>query len=112
LIGRRAGLILAAMIVEYIRYRVPTDPDAFEAAYTRACAALRASPQCLAYELSRCEEAPEHYVLRIEWTSTADHLQGFRRGPEFGPFFREIRPYVEQIEEMRHYAPGELVWRR
>ncbi|MDC0675616.1 putative quinol monooxygenase [Nannocystis radixulma] len=100
------------MIVEYIRYRVPTDPEAFEAAYHRASESLRASPVCLAYELSRCEEAPEHYILRIEWTSTADHLQGFRRSPEFGPFFQAIRPWVAQIEEMRHYAPTGLTWRR
>ncbi|MFY0540091.1 putative quinol monooxygenase [Nannocystis pusilla] len=100
------------MIVEYIRYRVPTDPAAFEAAYDRACASLRDAPQCLAYELTRCEEAPEHYVLRIEWVSTEAHLQGFRRGPEFGPFFQAIRPYVAQIEEMRHYAPTALAWRR
>lgn len=101
------------MIVEYVRYRIPDGQSAaFEAAYAQASAALRASPVCLAYELTRCEEAPEHYVLRIEWTSTADHLQGFRRGPEFGPFFAAIRPYFEQIEEMRHYGPTALAWRR
>lgn len=100
------------MIVEYIRYRVPTDPAAFEAAYARACTSLREAPQCLAYELTRCEEAPDHYILRIEWLSTEAHLQGFRHGPQFGPFLSEIRPYVAQIEEMRHYAPTGLTWRR
>jgi quinol monooxygenase YgiN len=100
------------MIVEYIRYHVPSDPATFEAAYQRASASLRESPVCLAYELTRCEEAPDHYILRIEWTSTADHLQGFRRSPEFGPFLQAIRPWVSQIEEMRHYAPTGLTWRR
>jgi quinol monooxygenase YgiN len=109
----RGCATLAAMIVEYIRYTIPADQgDAFVAAYTEACAALRAASACLAYELTRCEEAPESWVLRIEWTSTADHLQGFRRSAEFGPFLRAIRPYVEHIAEMRHYAATPLVWRR
>ncbi len=101
------------MIVEYIRYTIPADQhDAFMAAYTRASESLRVSPVCLAYELTRCEEAPDHHILRIEWTSTADHLQGFRRSPEFAPFFQAIGPYIEQIEEMHHYTPTDLTWRR
>ncbi|MEV1333063.1 antibiotic biosynthesis monooxygenase [Micromonospora costi] len=92
------------MIVEYIRYRVaPERRDEFESAYRRASVALAAAPQCVDYELSRCVEQPECHVLRITWTSAEDHLRGFRTGPHFGPFFAEIKPYVGDIEEMRHY---------
>jgi hemoglobin len=93
------------MIVEYVRYEIAEErgPE-FEAAYARAAAALDASPNCLAYELSRCVEAPASYILRIEWDSIEGHMQGFRRGPEFPGFFAAIRPYVGDIAEMRHYA--------
>src|ERR671919_602255 len=74
------------MITEYVRYRL-TD----------------AAPQCLAYELSRGIEEPDRYVLRIEWTSVAEHEEGFRSGPEFGRFLAAVRPYMGQIEEMKHY---------
>ncbi|MBH0779324.1 group II truncated hemoglobin [Nocardia bovistercoris] len=92
------------MTIEYIRYRVAR-PDAaeFEAAYARAARALALAPQCVDYELSRCVDEPECYVLRITWTSVDDHLQGFRRGEHFVAFFAEIEPYVGGIEEMRHY---------
>nr|BFE83310.1 hypothetical protein GCM10020093_059110 [Planobispora longispora] len=50
-------------------------------------------------------DEPACYVLRITWTSAEDHLRGFREGPDFPPFLAEIRPYVGDIEEMRHYAP-------
>ncbi|MGW7195095.1 globin domain-containing protein [Streptomyces chryseus] len=94
------------MTVEYIRYRVPDDRSVeFEAAYARAAVQLARSPQCVEYELTRCEEEAASYILRIVWTSTRDHLEGFRAGEEFTAFFAEIRPYVEMIEEMRHYAP-------
>ncbi|MEU0002980.1 antibiotic biosynthesis monooxygenase [Streptomyces sp. NPDC006314] len=97
---------MTAHTVEYIRYRIPEQQSAqFLAAYTRAAAQLAASPQCVDFELARCEEDPAFFVLRITWTSTADHLEGFRRSELFAPFLAEIRPYVENIEEMRHYQP-------
>jgi quinol monooxygenase YgiN len=92
------------MIVEYIRYKLADDRrGGFEAAYARAAEPLRASPHCLSYELSRCVEEPDHYILRIEWDSLEGHLEGFRRSPEFRAFLGDIRPYVADIEEMRHY---------
>lgn len=100
------------MIVEYIRYKLnepPSESDegiagAFEAAYRDAAASLVASPHCLGYELTRCVEEPNRYILRIEWDSVEGHLTGFRRAPEFAPFFAAIKPYIGQIEEMQHYT--------
>ena len=101
------------MIVEYIRYRVPVEQvDALIAAYRVAAESLRASPHCLGYELTRCSEAPEQLILRIEWDSMEGHLQGFRKSPEFGPFFKAIGPFVPNIEEMRHYEKTSLQWVR
>ncbi|MBB4893457.1 quinol monooxygenase YgiN [Streptomyces olivoverticillatus] len=93
------------MTVEYIRYRIAETErrTAFEKAYAAAAEHLYAAPQCLGYELSRGVEEPERYILRIEWTSVEDHEGGFRRGPHFPPFLAEIRPYVDDIEEMKHY---------
>ncbi|MGY0492136.1 globin domain-containing protein [Streptomyces sp. WG-D5] len=92
--------------IEYIRYRIPEPRSAeFLASYTRAARALAASEHCVAYELTRCEEDFEHFVLRIEWTSTEDHVEGFRTSDLFPGFLAEIRPYVGYIDEMRHYAP-------
>jgi hemoglobin len=92
------------MVTEYIRYRVPPERlDGFEAAYAQAAESLRAAPQCVDFDLAKCAEEPACYILRITWTSTDDHLKGFRGGPHFGPFFAAIRPYVGDIEEMRHY---------
>ncbi|MFF7747856.1 group II truncated hemoglobin [Streptomyces sp. NPDC007971] len=97
---------MTAHTVEYIRYRIPEQQSAdFLSAYTRAAAQLAAAPQCVDYELTRCEEEPDSYVLRITWTSTQEHLEGFRKSELFPRFFAEIRPYVENIEEMRHYSP-------
>jgi quinol monooxygenase YgiN len=101
------------MIVEYIRYTIePARSEAFLAAYQVASASLQASPHCLAYELTQCTEAPESFVLRIEWDSAEGHLQGFRKSAEFRPFFAAIQPYVKDIAEMRHYQQTALRWSR
>jgi len=106
------------MLVEYIRYTLPAEQtEAFEGAYARAQAGLRVSPHCLSWELSRCIDPPsrssgaeetQHYILRIEWDSHDGHLQGFRKSAEFATFLAEIRPYIECVEEMRHYAVTEV----
>jgi quinol monooxygenase YgiN len=99
------------MIDEYIRYRIDAGRSAaFLEAYTVAAEQLRASKNCLGYELSRCTEAPEHFILRIQWDSVEGHLQGFRKGPQFPSFLRAIQAYVNDIEEMRHYEPTAIRW--
>jgi quinol monooxygenase YgiN len=101
------------MIVEYIRYRIEaSQANAFVAAYETASTSLKDSPHCLGYELSRCTEAPESYVLRILWDSEDGHLQGFRKSEQFKSFFVAIKPFVGNIEEMRHYELTPLSWVR
>jgi quinol monooxygenase YgiN len=101
------------MTIEYIRYRLPADKvNEFHAAYERAAESLRASPVCLGYELAACSEEQGVFILRIEWTSQDDHLNGFRKSAQFPPFLSHIRPYVPNIEEMRHYERTPVVWSR
>ena len=92
------------MIVEYIRYGIPDGrATAFEDAYREASASLDTSPHCERYEVARCAEDPSAYVVRIEWDSLEGHMKGFRSSPEFRGFLAAVRPFVRQIEEMRHY---------
>jgi len=101
------------MTVEYIRYELAAhQPEDLVRAYTIAADALRAAPECMAFELAQCEEAPHSSVLRIEWRSTDAHLQGFRKGPQFPPFLAAIKPFIAEIAEMRHYSPTSVVFRR
>lgn len=92
------------MVVEYIRYTVPTDrAEEFEAAYWQAGKVLGADEHCLGYEVARGIEEPEHYTVRIEWDSVEGHEHGFRASPAFREFFAAVRPFFDQIEEMKHY---------
>lgn len=98
------------MIVEYIRYEV-SDAEGLVRAYEVARSALDGSEHCLAYELSRCAEEPKSFILRIEWDSSDGHLQGFRKSPGFAGFFAAVRPFLNDIREMRHYEPTSVTRR-
>jgi quinol monooxygenase YgiN len=93
------------MIVEYIRYKIPESRrKEFEAAYDKAQASLRASPHCLTYEVSHGVEELNNYIVRIEWDSEEGHMKGFRTSPEFQTFFAAVRPFFNDIQEMKHYS--------
>jgi hemoglobin len=92
------------MIVEYARYKIDeARRAAFEKDYSQAAKSLGASSHCLAYELSQCTEDAGSYILRMEWDSEEGHMKGFRSSPEFQEFFKHVKPYVKDMEEMRHY---------
>jgi heme-degrading monooxygenase HmoA len=75
----------------------------FEHAYAGAAASLEASPHCLSHEVARCVEDPESYIVRIEWDSIEGHERGFRASVEFREFLAAVRPFFDDIQEMRHY---------
>lgn len=101
------------MTVEYIRYALAThSPESLIDAYKEACRHLEAAPECEGYELTQCDDDPNSLVLRIQWTSAQAHMQAFRRGPNFPPFFAAIRAFVPEIAEMRHYSQIGLAWTR
>lgn len=98
------------MTIEYIRYKVDaTQREAFIDAYRKAAIQLNASEYCQGYELSECEEEPGQFILRIEWTSTEEHMNGFRKSNEFKAFYLNVKPFFTNIEEMRHYRLTDIV---
>ena len=90
--------------IEIIRYTVPeNERQAFEVAYTKAGEFLKASAYCKGFEMIHGTDEPQHYIIRIHWTSVEDHLQKFRSSEEFKSFFNLVKPFYNYIEEMKHY---------
>ena len=92
------------MVIEYVRYRIAAERHAeFLAAYRAASAHLAAAPECVSYEIAQGMEEPDRFVVRLTWSSIEAHERGFRGGPHFPPFLALVRPFLAQIEEMKHY---------
>jgi quinol monooxygenase YgiN len=101
------------MIVEYIRYKVkPEETEQFIQSYVNASVQLDESEYCIGYELAECEEEQGQFILRIEWTSTQEHLNGFRKSEVCPAFFANVKPFVANIQEMRHYRLTEVVQKK
>lgn len=99
--------------VEIIRYNIALDQrSSFEEAYAKAGAILQKSSYCLGYEVIHGVDESQHYIVRIHWTSKQNHLNGFRNSPEFGTFFNLVKPFYNNIEEMKHYEITPMVWNR
>ncbi|NJO03338.1 MAG: antibiotic biosynthesis monooxygenase [Bacteroidia bacterium] len=97
--------------LEVIRYTIPESQHKnFENAYLEAGKYLKASPYCISYEIVKGEEEPDNYILFIKWTSTDEHINGFRKSPEFAPFLNLVRPFYNNIQEMKHYKPTTIQW--
>lgn len=94
------------MIIESAQISVhPGSESDFEAAYARAAVHLEASAGYLGHTLRRSIEAPNRYLLTVEWRSLEDHTVGFRGSPGFvswraliGPFFA-APPVVEHFRD-------------
>ncbi|HMF69887.1 MAG TPA: antibiotic biosynthesis monooxygenase family protein [Flavitalea sp.] len=98
---------------EIIRYKIPKSEHAnFEKSYEEAGKFLQTSKFCLGYSILRGNEEPENYIITIYWTSVNDHMQGFRKSSEFGPFFKLVRPFYNNIQEMKHYNQTTVNWKR
>ena len=90
--------------VEIIRYDIPQNQwEQFEKAYESAGKYLGKSKYCLSYAIHKGSEEPNHYLVIIHWTSEDEHLNGFRKSPDFMPFFNLVKPFYNQIQEMKHY---------
>lgn len=89
---------------EIIRYKVAQgDHEKFINDYTAAGKYLQASQYCLGYEFIQGEEEPDNFIVIIIWTSKEEHLNGFRKSSAFVPFFNLVKPYYNNIQEMKHY---------
>jgi quinol monooxygenase YgiN len=101
------------MITEVIHYKVPSaEAQAFEQAYQQTESIFQKSKHCLGYELLHGIEEPENWILLLHWDSIEGHEQGFRGGPGFSRFFSLIKPFFQQILEMKHYERRKMEWKR
>ena len=87
------------MTTEIMRYKIPTEAEAFESAYQKTEPILQNSRYCLGYQLLRGVEEPENWILLLHWDSVEGHEQGFRKETEFRDFFNLVRPFLNQVQE-------------
>jgi heme-degrading monooxygenase HmoA len=98
------------MVLEHALITIrPGTADEFEDALRRARPIIAASHGFISLELHRGIEAPDRYLLLVEWDTIDDHLVGFRQSEAFPQWRALIGPYFESPPVVDHLAPVEVL---
>ena len=92
------------MSIEYVRFKVEEkmQPD-FIKTIKQACIILQEFEDVLGVEFTQSEEDKTLFVWRIEWPSTAVHMENFKNDRLYHDFHQLIEPYVSMVLDLNHY---------
>jgi heme-degrading monooxygenase HmoA len=93
------------MILEVADIRVPDGKQSeFEEAVRRGLdTVLSRSAGFHSYEVRRCIESPDRYLLLIQWDALEDHTVGFRRSPAYDEWSAIVRPHFAVSPHVEHF---------
>lgn len=94
------------MILEHALLPVrPGSELDFEAAFAEATPIISAMPGFRKLSLSRCLERPGSYLLLVEWERLEDHVDGFRRSPQFERWKQLLHHFYDPAPTVEHFRP-------
>ena len=81
----------------------PGMEEEYEIAFKKATVLLSSAKGCLGYELQRCIEKENKYLVSIKWETVEDHLIGFKSSTAFQEMKSLIGPYYLHTPQVEHY---------
>ena len=95
------------MVLEHADIRIlPGSRAAFEAVIHHAVkTVLSKSPGFRSYQVHAGIEAPERYLLTIEWDTLEDHTVGFRESALFAEWRALVGPFFAAPPTVEHFTP-------
>ena len=94
------------MILELADLRIHSGQNAaFEAAVERgARECISAAAGFVRFNLEKCIENPQRYVLLIQWNTLEDHTIGFRESPAFAQWRTLVGPFFAAVPVVEHFT--------
>jgi heme-degrading monooxygenase HmoA len=77
--------------------------DAFEAALNRARSLISSTPGFLAFNLHRCIETPNRYLLLVQWESVHAHTIGFRQSDRYRQWRALLHEFYDPFPVIEHF---------
>ena len=94
------------MVLEHALITVRPDSHAeFESAMVKAREVISTADGFRSLRLHRGLEAPDRYLLLVEWDTLEDHTVGFRESPAFPEWRSHIGPFFDTPPAVDHYDP-------
>ena len=92
------------VILEHALLQVKSGRSAeFEDAFSRAKQIISSMAGFRRMSLSRCLERPDTYLLLVEWERLEDHVEGFRRSPQYEQWRSLLHDFYDPFPTVEHY---------
>jgi heme-degrading monooxygenase HmoA len=79
--------------------------DEFEAAFRKAAPIISSMPGYISHELRRCLEAPNRYLLLVNWKTLEAHTIGFRQSSEYQRWRELLHHFYDPVPIVEHFGP-------
>ena len=76
---------------------------AFELAFAQAQGIISSMPGYISHQLQRCLEAPDKYVLLVNWNRLEDHTIGFRQSIQYQEWKRLLHHFYDPFPTVEHF---------
>ena len=92
-------MILEAAILNVI----PGREADFEAAFRQASPIIAGMKGYISHQLQHCVEAPNRYLLLVQWETLEAHTVGFRGSDEYQEWKRLLHHFYDPFPTVEHY---------
>ena len=75
----------------------------FEKTFTLAKNIISTMPGFISYELHRCIEVENQYLLLVRWRRLEDHMEGFRKSAEYQDWKRLLHHFYDPFPTVEHF---------
>ena len=92
-------MILEAAILDVIVGR----EQEFETAFEKASPLIASMKGYISHQLQHCMEAPNRYLLLVQWETLEAHTVGFRGSEEFQEWKKMLHHFYDPFPVVQHY---------
>ena len=92
-------MILEAALLDVI----PGREAEFESAFAQASPIIASMDGYISHQLGHCLEAPNRYLLLVQWVTLEAHTVGFRGSPEYQEWKKLLHHFYDPFPTVEHY---------
>ena len=93
-------MILEAAILDVISGR----EKEFEDAFAKASPIITSMDGYISHQLQHCIEAPNRFLLLVQWETLEAHTVGFRGSPEYQEWKKSLHHFYDPFPTVQHYV--------
>ena len=92
------------MITEIAVLNIKKDESRlFEIAFQKAQRIIISMKGCIEYELLKCLEQEDKYLLIVRWQTLEDHTEGFKKNKMYSEWKELLHHFYDPFPNVEHY---------